>query len=203
MGVAVPLARWVKGPSLESVNKGIDHERTALAIGDAMALPGAATDVRKITDVTTVPIAELSEPALREMERRYLMKAADLKPHVYYRLTDNWLEMTVRFIVEDLGIRAFKDAMARDILRDLDAAGIASRPLPSKSSACRRSGSKPLERSRNLQVNVPRLVRGKGRGVAPQLQTAEHATRSILLRQTPADPTGGRNGTRGAVCPGK
>jgi hypothetical protein len=71
-----------------------------------------------------VPITELSEPALEEMERRYLMKAADLKPHVYYRLTDNWLELTVRFIVEDHGIRAVKDAMARDILRELDAAGI-------------------------------------------------------------------------------
>jgi small-conductance mechanosensitive channel len=72
----------------------------------------------------TVPITQLSEPALREMERRYLMKPAELKPHVYYRLTDNWLELTVRFIVEDHGIRAIKDAMARDILRDLDAAGI-------------------------------------------------------------------------------
>jgi small-conductance mechanosensitive channel len=72
----------------------------------------------------TVPITELSAPALEEMERRYVMKAADLKPHVYYRLTDNWLELTVRFIVEDHGIRAVKDAMARDILRDLDAAGI-------------------------------------------------------------------------------
>jgi small-conductance mechanosensitive channel len=72
----------------------------------------------------TVPIAELSEPALREMERRYLLKAADLSPHVYYRLTDNWLELTVRFIVEDHGIRAVKDAMARDVLLELDAAGI-------------------------------------------------------------------------------
>lgn len=72
----------------------------------------------------TVHIRQLGEPTLREMERRYVMKPADLEPHVYYRLTDNWLELTVRFIVEDHGIRAVKDAMARAILRDLEAAGI-------------------------------------------------------------------------------
>jgi small-conductance mechanosensitive channel len=72
----------------------------------------------------TVSISQLGEPALREMERRYLLKRVDLEPHVYYRLTDNWLELTVRFIVEDHGIRAVKDAMARAILRDLEAAGI-------------------------------------------------------------------------------
>ena len=26
------------------------------------------------------------------------MKPAEMKPKVYYRLTDNWLELTVRFV---------------------------------------------------------------------------------------------------------
>jgi len=52
------------------------------------------------------------------------MKQAEMKPTVYYRLTDNWLELTVRFIVSDHGIRPLKDAMSRDILRALDDAGI-------------------------------------------------------------------------------
>jgi hypothetical protein len=43
---------------------------------------------------------------------------------VYYRLTDNWLELTVRFIAEDHGVRSLKDAMSRDILAALDEAGI-------------------------------------------------------------------------------
>lgn len=72
----------------------------------------------------TVPLSELSEEALREMQRRYFMKPADMRPKVYYRLTDNWLELTVRFIVEDHGIRDLKDAMSRDILQALDEAGI-------------------------------------------------------------------------------
>ena len=47
-----------------------------------------------------------------------------MKPRVYYRLTDNWLELTVRFVAEDRGIRDLKDAMSRDILAALDEAGI-------------------------------------------------------------------------------
>jgi small-conductance mechanosensitive channel len=72
----------------------------------------------------TVPIAQLSQGALDEMQRRYFVKPAEMKPKVYYRLTDNWLELTVRFIVQDHGIRALKDSMARDVLRALDEAGI-------------------------------------------------------------------------------
>ncbi|HEX6174089.1 MAG TPA: hypothetical protein VF089_08745 [Candidatus Binatia bacterium] len=47
-----------------------------------------------------------------------------MKPKVYYRLTNNWLERAVRFIVEDHGIRRVKDAMSRDILRALKEADI-------------------------------------------------------------------------------
>jgi hypothetical protein len=43
---------------------------------------------------------------------------------VYWRLTDNWLELTVRFVVRTHNIREVKDAMSRDLLAELDAAGI-------------------------------------------------------------------------------
>ena len=39
-------------------------------------------------------------------------------------MTDNWLELTVRFVAEDHGVRDLKDAMTRDILAALDEAGI-------------------------------------------------------------------------------
>jgi small-conductance mechanosensitive channel len=79
----------------------------------------------------TVSLAELSEDALEEMQRRYVLKRADINPEVYYRLTDNWLELTVRFIVEDHEVRKLKDAMSRDILKQLDDAhiGIASQTI--------------------------------------------------------------------------
>lgn len=73
----------------------------------------------------TVKISEVGQNALDELQRRYLLQPADLQPRVYYRLTDNWLELTVRFIAHDHGVRALKDAMSRDILQALDAAGIA------------------------------------------------------------------------------
>lgn len=72
----------------------------------------------------TTKIADVSEPMLAAFERRYFVKRSDLHPHVYWRLTDNWLEMTVRFIVPDSGIREIKSNMSRDILQQLDEAGI-------------------------------------------------------------------------------
>ncbi len=72
----------------------------------------------------TVPIGELGEAALLEMERRYFIRRSEMAPKVYYRLTDNWLELTVRFIARDHGIRELKDAMSREILAALDDAGI-------------------------------------------------------------------------------
>ncbi len=58
------------------------------------------------------------------MERLFAVAADDLEPRVYYRLTDNWLELTVRFFAKERGVRALKDAMSRDILRAFDQAGI-------------------------------------------------------------------------------
>jgi small-conductance mechanosensitive channel len=72
----------------------------------------------------TLKIAELSEEALRALERRYVLKRSELEPQMYWRLTDNWVEMTIRFIVPDSGIRNIKSAMSRQILDEFDRAGI-------------------------------------------------------------------------------
>jgi small-conductance mechanosensitive channel len=76
----------------------------------------------------TTKIAELGEDALKDLERRYAVKREELEPRVYFRITDNWVEMSIRFVVPDHGIRAIKDKMSRDILDGLDRAkiGIAS-----------------------------------------------------------------------------
>ncbi len=73
----------------------------------------------------TTRIAEMGEDSLRELERRFVMKRSEMQPQVYWRLTDNWLEMTVRFLVPDNGIRPIKSAMSREILAGFDQAGIA------------------------------------------------------------------------------
>ncbi len=72
----------------------------------------------------TTSIAKMGIEATKEMERRYLVKVGDLKPRVYMRITDNWIELTVRFIVRDHDIREVKDAMSRELLTKLEDAGI-------------------------------------------------------------------------------
>ncbi len=59
-----------------------------------------------------------------ELKEQFGVDPVDLDPRVYYRLTDNWLELTVRFLVGTHRIRGVKDAMSRQIITELDGAGI-------------------------------------------------------------------------------
>jgi small-conductance mechanosensitive channel len=72
----------------------------------------------------TIKIGEVAAEDLKEMRRRYFLDSMDLKPKVYLRLTDNWLELTVRFVAHARGIRELKDKMSREILAAFDEAGI-------------------------------------------------------------------------------
>jgi small-conductance mechanosensitive channel len=64
----------------------------------------------------TAKIEEIGQKDLAELERRYATRKADLHPRVYVRLTDNWVELAVRFIVQDHAVRDVKDAIGRHIL---------------------------------------------------------------------------------------
>jgi small-conductance mechanosensitive channel len=44
-------------------------------------------------------VSTMSQEALCVMRERYNLYPGDLEPKVYYRLTDNWLELTVRFVI--------------------------------------------------------------------------------------------------------
>jgi small-conductance mechanosensitive channel len=72
----------------------------------------------------TRQLKELGNEAIAELERRYMIQRDDFEPRVYFRLTDNWCEMAVRFIVEARHVRSVKDRMSRDILDGFDTAGI-------------------------------------------------------------------------------
>ena len=72
----------------------------------------------------TIKIQEVSEEEMCELERRFHIRRSEVAPRVFWRITDNWLELTVRFIARDHGTRELKDAMSRDVLAALDAAGI-------------------------------------------------------------------------------
>jgi small-conductance mechanosensitive channel len=72
----------------------------------------------------TKNIAEQGSVALQNMMRRFTMPEADMEPRVFYRITDNWLELGLRFLSPAHGARALKDEMSRDILKAFDEHGI-------------------------------------------------------------------------------
>lgn len=78
----------------------------------------------RCAEPATRDVKAMSEEARQHLQREYGLSPEDLTPRVYYRLTDNWLELTLRFVVREHGIRQVKDEMSRAILRELDEAGI-------------------------------------------------------------------------------
>jgi small-conductance mechanosensitive channel len=71
---------------------------------------------------------KLGDDEQARLKDKFGIDIGDVDPRVYWRLTDNWLELAVRFLAPDHGIRPIKDAMSREILAALDKAkiGIAS-----------------------------------------------------------------------------
>lgn len=72
----------------------------------------------------TQDIRAASEDARRKLAESYQLEISSVAPRVYYRLTDNWIELTLRFLVGEHGIRELKDRISRDILRGFEAANL-------------------------------------------------------------------------------
>ncbi len=69
------------------------------------------------------------DPAVLSRARtRYGIPPAELEPAVYLRITDRWLELSLRFLVPERGVRPIKDRISRDVLAGLEAARIRIAP---------------------------------------------------------------------------
>jgi small-conductance mechanosensitive channel len=68
--------------------------------------------------------AQLDPKMVERLEHDYRVRREEYAPATYWRLTDNWLEVTVRFLARDHEVRRMKDAMSREVLAGLDEAGI-------------------------------------------------------------------------------
>ncbi len=69
-------------------------------------------------------ITEMSQEAVQKLQKQYFINVEDFEPKVYYRITDNWLELTVRFIVGEHHVREVKNNISRDMLKHFDENGI-------------------------------------------------------------------------------
>jgi small-conductance mechanosensitive channel len=79
----------------------------------------------EVAERLTRQIVAEGTPAFERLRHRYLLpQPTDLAPRVYYRLTDNWIELSLRFTGEPRTIRGLKDAISRDVLSAFEAAGI-------------------------------------------------------------------------------
>lgn len=72
----------------------------------------------------TKDIAALGQLELDRLKREFFIEAAEIKPRVYLRITDNWVELSVRFLCGTHDIRGLKDRISRQILSGLEEAGI-------------------------------------------------------------------------------
>lgn len=72
----------------------------------------------------TQDIANLAQPELDRLKQHFFIEESSIRPHVYMRITDNWVELAVRFLCNTHEIRDVKDRITREILDGLDRAGI-------------------------------------------------------------------------------
>jgi small-conductance mechanosensitive channel len=100
-------------------------EEMHFPIGYAADRTRAESILLKVARRHTDPIVEQARPAYDRLREHYFVaERAQLEPRVYLRMTDNWIELSLRFVVPVHGVRAVKDAMTRDILPAFDAAKI-------------------------------------------------------------------------------
>ena len=101
-------------------------------VWEEIRLPVSYSDDRGMAETILLEAAqrhsvqedEIPQHHIAQLERRYGIRIGDVAPKVYWRLTDNWLELAVRFLSPDHGTREIKDAISREILERLDQAGI-------------------------------------------------------------------------------
>jgi small-conductance mechanosensitive channel len=62
---------------------------------------------------------KIGDDEVRRLKDQFGLDVGEIDPRVYWRMTDNWLELTLRFLAPDHGIRNIKDAMSRKILEGL------------------------------------------------------------------------------------
>lgn len=90
--------------------------------GDRARAEQILLDVAGRHSATRTDTAQAAFAQLRENYR--MVHDDDLHPRVFYKMTDNWVELALRFVVEADRVRVVKDAMTREVLTAFEASGI-------------------------------------------------------------------------------
>ena len=83
-----------------------------------------AAETIMLEEVRKASMTSDARTAMDAMARRYPVPRVELEPRIYTRATDNWMELSARFVVPVRTSRGTKDAITRSIRDRLDAAGI-------------------------------------------------------------------------------
>jgi small-conductance mechanosensitive channel len=83
---------------------------------------------RMMVDVATShtrDIVDQARPALQGMREKYFLSDTPaIDARVYIRMTDNWIELSLRFLARDRGVRELHDAITRELLAAMKSANI-------------------------------------------------------------------------------
>ena len=109
-----------------------NYSRDFPFIWEEMSIPITYQADRAFVEKTLIEAARrhatdpdvMAADAKAGLQRTFGVEPIELQPRVYWRITDNWMELSVRFIVGTHQIRGAKDAMTRYIIGELDSAGI-------------------------------------------------------------------------------
>lgn len=68
---------------------------------------------------------KIGDEEVKRLEERFGIDIGEIEPKVFWRITEDWLELTVRFLGPDHGIRGIKDQMTREIMSGFEKNGVA------------------------------------------------------------------------------
>jgi small-conductance mechanosensitive channel len=93
------------------------HHRADRASAEQILLDAARERTRDVVDE--------ARPCIKALRDNYYVKGEiELEPRVFITVTDNWIELSLRFVSREPGVRLLKDALYRDILEGFESAGI-------------------------------------------------------------------------------
>jgi small-conductance mechanosensitive channel len=92
----------------------------------------------KVARARTGDVVNEARSCLADFRHTYYLKGEiELDPRVYIAVNDNWIEMSLRFLAPEPGVRTMKDALYRDILGEFHSARIAFASTSSEMSIVR------------------------------------------------------------------